>query len=412
MRQFRSRLVSFLHTSNRLSSKKAYIALRFIGVACLAALGLVLQSGFEVAAQGPQLLQNAGFETGNSSPPSLLPSPWRPSPSTAPATEIGTEQTGVHSGSWNAHITPNNRIATIMYPIPVAARSSPNTITPGQRYTLSAWASVYGMEAALGWWNNTMSGGAQTCRRTDNPDINGTYPDYAFMSCMITTPLNIYDTAYPMLWGNGTGGAFTITDDWSLNRIVPAEGNWPNAIGVEYVGAYGSRATISSSDPSLNCEGQWVYHRAGVINDSGGHKFGEIGWIKEASGRSGFISFGNRSGIGMPERFNYVPGADRWFSVEWQPGTESYYFFYENTYLMTWDLGFSRAQNTFSGGEVAKGVESMGNVLYTNNFYVDSDGTNRWLVPYDYDAAQETPDFPAYKVTYTGSQQWRITGYD
>ena len=153
----------------------------------------------------------------------------------------------------------------------------------------------------------------------------------------------------------------------TLLQIIPAgplsahEGKH-NATRKKQVSAYGAKAYIEGTDPAIN-NGQWSYHRVALVH-SDPWMYGEIGWLKIGTSFTGHIVLENPSR--HTRIFSYTPGGAHSFAVQWDPNQEKHHWFYDGDWLLADDLGFDQGDFVMCGGEVATGVEGMGDTRCGN----------------------------------------------
>lgn len=131
-----------------------------------------------------------------------------------------------------------------------------------------------------------------------------------------------------------------------------------NAVRAKDVDNYGGWAKIEGTDPDLH-GGQWSYNRVAVIQTSP-WRYGEIGWWKKSNGKfKGLIVWENPDY--HSKEFTYSSGSTHSFSNQYSPDTGRYHWFYDGRQIHSDTLGFARGDRVMRGGEVATGVEGMGN---------------------------------------------------
>ncbi len=151
------------------------------------------------------------------------------------------------------------------------------------------------------------------------------------------------------------------------NATEQNPGNW-----------YGSRATIDWTNPNLN-SGQWVYMRTAAAHYVQGYcfRYSETGWYKTHSGLKGLIVWD--SGCSRKDLiFNITPATHIYSQQYFQSGgVDRYAWYVDNYYIGSGQTNFSYTTTVVCGGEVATGVESMGNTRCGSNYKLikNTDGT-------------------------------------
>ncbi|MCI0437600.1 MAG: hypothetical protein L0177_00525 [Chloroflexi bacterium] len=132
---------------------------------------------------------------------------------------------------------------------------------------------------------------------------------------------------------------------------------------------YGSYAIIEGTDPALN-GGQWSYNRVASIrldpNHPQGKRFGEIGWWKKSNGTFKGLIVWDYSGTPSSLEFVYGQGQPHSFMNWFEPNSLKWAWYYDGNFVHWQNLGFSYADYATCGGEVATGVEGMGNTRCGN----------------------------------------------
>ena len=153
-----------------------------------------------------------------------------------------------------------------------------------------------------------------------------------------------------------------------------------NAIRKKDVASYGARAYIEGTDPDIH-GGEWVYNRVAVVQTNP-WRYGEIGWLKKSNGTFKGLIVWENPGYNNLE-FSYSSGSTHRFTNQYDPNTGKYHWFYDGTWIHSETLGFAQGDMVFCGGEVATGVEGMGNTRCGNGGsnglqYLVQDGNGGW----------------------------------
>lgn len=141
---------------------------------------------------------------------------------------------------------------------------------------------------------------------------------------------------------------------------------------------YGSRATINWTDPSLN-GGSWVYVRTSSNNSSGAcFKFSEIGWYKTTGGLQGLVVWDK--GCSRSDMTFSVSAATHTYSQQYynSGGVDRYAWYLDGSYIGSGQTDFSSTTTVTCGGEVATGVESMGNTKCGSNYKLRKNADNTY----------------------------------
>jgi len=148
-------------------------------------------------------IQNSGFETGSLSPWAR----WTLNPNDPGIVDV-EDCCANHTpgGMWDAYIQPEGPEVVIYQTV---------SLTPGQKYFLSAWVSTNGMTAYLRWWSNA-TGVPQVCDQSST-----VWPAYDYLSCELTVPAGTTNFNV-QLSGTAPSGKWAVTDDWFLAVASPA----------------------------------------------------------------------------------------------------------------------------------------------------------------------------------------------
>lgn len=144
------------------------------------------------------------------------------------------------------------------------------------------------------------------------------------------------------------------------NATEQNSGNW-----------YGTYAQIAWTDPNLRTGsgGQWAYHRTSANHTCcGAHRYSEIGWTKGygVSGIRGLIVWD--SGSNRQELTFSITAATHTYQQQyWNNGGDRYVWYVDGGNLGNGATNFSYTTTVTCGGEVAKGIEAMGNTLCSSN---------------------------------------------
>ena len=185
-----------------------------------------------------------------------------------------------------------------------------------------------------------------------------------------------------------------------------------NATRKKQVAAYGAKADIEGTDPAIN-GGQWSYHRVGVVQSSP-WQYGEIGWLKIDTSFTGYIVM--RAPDPRTRLFSCDEGEAHTFVAQWDPNQERHHWFYDGGWVWSDALGFDQADYVICGGEVATGVEGMGDTRCGNGgsnglLYLMPNGSGGWhYLPWNGHSAHVEDD--PYEVEYIDSNNFRATGND
>lgn len=170
-----------------------------------------------------------------------------------------------------------------------------------------------------------------------------------------------------------TSGIFAVAHANHGNALHNAternNGNW-----------YGSQATIVWTNPNLK-NGQWVYHRTSTNHDNPGtcFRYSEIGWFKTQQGLTGLIVWD--SGCSRHDLSFAITAAEHTYRQKYFPGgVDKYEWFVDGARLGDGQTNFSFGTSVTCGGEVATGVEAMGNTRCGANkkYKKKPDNTFRW----------------------------------
>ncbi len=89
-------------------------------------------------------------------------------------------------------------------------------------------------------------------------------------------------------------------------------------------------------------------------------RYGEIGWWKKSNGTfKGLIVWENPDY--HTREFSYDSGSTHSFSNQYDRQSAKYHWFYDGQHIHSDNLSFAQGDRVFCGGEVATGVEGMGN---------------------------------------------------
>lgn len=142
------------------------------------------------------------------------------------------------------------------------------------------------------------------------------------------------------------------------NATEQNAGNW-----------YGSRATINWTNPNLN-GGQWVYNRTSSNHSVSGScfRYSEIGWYKTTSGLQGLVVWD--SGCNRSSLTFSITATTHTYSQQYylSGGNDRYAWFVDGNSIGNGLTNFSYTTTVTCGGEVATGVESMGNTRCGSNY--------------------------------------------
>lgn len=148
------------------------------------------------------------------------------------------------------------------------------------------------------------------------------------------------------------------------NATEQNSGNW-----------YGSRATINWTNPNLRT-GQWVYHRTSSNHYNPGtcFRYSEIGWQKTTSGLRGLIVWD--SGCNRRDLPFTLSAATHTFSQQYylSGSTDRYNWYVDGNSIGNGQTNFSYTTEVTCGGEVATGVEAMGNTRCGSNYKLRRNG--------------------------------------
>jgi hypothetical protein len=156
------------------------------------------------------------------------------------------------------------------------------------------------------------------------------------------------------------------------NATEQNAGNW-----------YGSRATINWTNPNLN-GGQWVYVRTSSNHQVQGYcfRFSEIGWYKTTSSLKGLVIWD--SGCSRKDLTFNITAATHTYSQQYfeSGGVDRYAWYVDGSYIGSGQTNFFYTTTVTCGGEVATGVESMGNTRCGSNYKLrkNTDGTYTFIL--------------------------------
>lgn len=141
------------------------------------------------------------------------------------------------------------------------------------------------------------------------------------------------------------------------NATEENSGNW-----------FGSKATINWTDPNLN-GGPWVYVRTTSSHQVQGqcHRYSEIGWYKTSTSLKGLIVWDKA--CSRDQLLFDITAATHTYSQQYfdSGGIDYYAWHVDGNFIGSGQTNFSYTTTVFCGGEVATGVESMGNTKCGSN---------------------------------------------
>lgn len=184
-----------------------------------------------------------------------------------------------------------------------------------------------------------------------------------------------------------------------------------NAIRKKDVGAYGAYAVIQDTNPNLHA-GQWTYLRT-ILPQQSPWRYGEIGWQKLSTGsKQGLIVWENPNYGTFT--FTYSSGTDHSFMIWYDQGSGNHWFYYDGSFVLSQNLGFSQGTQALCGGEVATGVEGMGNTRCGNTVgsglqYQIPNGSGGFTWTYWNGNVVYVVD-PPYTTAYIDSNSFRVAG--
>ena len=184
-----------------------------------------------------------------------------------------------------------------------------------------------------------------------------------------------------------------------------------NALRKKDVTNYGSFASIEGTNPDLH-GGQWSYNRVAVIQTNP-WRYGEIGWWKKSNGTFKGLIVWENPGYNLLE-FSYSSGSVHSFSNQYDPNSGRYHWYYDGDWIHSDTLSFATADRVTCGGEVATGVEGMGETRCGNGsndglLYQVQDGNGNWVYQIWNGHDSHVEDAP-YSIVNINSNNFRATG--
>lgn len=163
----------------------------------------------------------------------------------------------------------------------------------------------------------------------------------------------------------------------NLNQTVQAShgSTYHNAVEGKAVSNSGAWASITWTNPSLN-GGLWSAARVASSKRSP-YRFIEHGWFKSSDFTTirGVVSHTTANGTITSQTYTNITAGTHTYKLQYHPGTNKFWCYLENQAVYNVHPGFTQGDDVQAGGEVATGVEGMGNIYFSDLRYISSPGT-------------------------------------